>query len=232
MKRFATTLLVSICALAWGQSAPACEGAGRTGFPLEWFAAVPRDGAPDWEILPQEAGPCEVILSKRNELGTLSNFAATPIEIDGVRYASVEGFWQMMKYPEGPNDPRASAPGVTWTLTRAQVGQLTAFEAKRAGDVGSAAMKALGINYVTYNGKQLPYRVAEKGEHFQLVRRAMWAKVMQNEEVRRILLRTGDLTLKADHKPEANQPPAWNYFDIWIDLRAQLQRETEASTGH
>ena len=232
MKHLAAGLLVSICALAWGQSASACEGNGRTGFPQEWFSAVPRDGAPDWEILPQEAGPCEVILSKRNELGILSNFAATPIEIDGVRYASVEGFWQMMKYPEGANDPRASAPGVTWTLTRVEVGQLTAFEAKRAGDVGSAAMKALGINYVTYGSQQLPYRVAEKGEHFQLVRRAMWAKVMQNDEVRRILLRTGDLTLKADHKPEATQPPAWNYFDIWMDLRAQLQRETEASTGH
>lgn len=232
MNRSFVAILGIVWAAACGQSAFACEGDGRTGFPAEWFAAVPRDGAPDWEILPQEAGPCEVILSKRNELGILSNFAATPVEVDGVRYASVEGFWQMMKYPEGPNDPRATAPGVTWTLTRAEVGQLTAFEAKRAGDVGSKAMKALGINYVTYAGKQLPYRVEEKGEHYHLIRRAMWAKVMQNDEVRRILMRTGDLTLKADHKPEANQPPAWNYFDIWMDVRAQIQRETEASTGH
>ena len=60
MKHLAAGLLVSICALAWGQSASACEGNGRTGFPLVWFSAVPRDGAPDWEILPQEAGPVKI----------------------------------------------------------------------------------------------------------------------------------------------------------------------------
>lgn len=52
-----------------------------------------------WEILPQEAAPGEVILSKRHELGLLSNFAATPFVFRGKRYASLEGFWQMMLYP-------------------------------------------------------------------------------------------------------------------------------------
>ena len=75
-----------------------------------------KEGAPEWEILPQEAKPGEVILSKRNELGLLSNFAATPFEFRGKRYASLEGFWQMMKYPEGPDDPRAKFPGIEWKL--------------------------------------------------------------------------------------------------------------------
>src|SRR5260221_974694 len=39
---------------------------------------------------------------KRNELGLLSNFAPTPFTFRGQRYASLEGFWQMMLYPEGP----------------------------------------------------------------------------------------------------------------------------------
>ena len=43
-----------------------------------WFAAINDPNKPDWEILPQEAKAGEVILSKRNELGILSNFAATP----------------------------------------------------------------------------------------------------------------------------------------------------------
>src|SRR5215831_2287245 len=68
-------------------------------YPAQWFTSVPKEGAPSWEILPQEAGPGEVILSKRNELGLLSNFAATPFEFHGKRYASLEGFWQMMKFP-------------------------------------------------------------------------------------------------------------------------------------
>ena len=63
----------------------------------------------------------EVILSKRNELGLLSNFAPTPFVFHGKRYASLEGFWQMMLYPEGPGDPRARFSGLEWKYTRARV---------------------------------------------------------------------------------------------------------------
>src|SRR4029077_18554955 len=86
-------------------------------YPEHWWTPVPEQGKPDWEILPQSAQPGEVILSKRNELGILSNFAPTPFTLRGKRYASVEGFWQMMLYPEGPGDPRAKAPGITWAHT-------------------------------------------------------------------------------------------------------------------
>src|SRR6201988_4564666 len=106
-------------------------------YPSSWWTPVSEVGKPDWEILPQEAGPGEVILSKRNELGLLSNFAATPFTFHGKRYASLEGFWQMMKYPEGGDDPRATFPGITWPHTREEVAQLTGFDAKRAGDLGS-----------------------------------------------------------------------------------------------
>src|SRR6476619_801105 len=60
-------------------------------YPATWWKPAPKKGAPEWEILPQEAGPGEVILSKRNELGLLSNFAATSFEYRGKRYASLEG---------------------------------------------------------------------------------------------------------------------------------------------
>jgi hypothetical protein len=76
-------------------------------YPAHWWTPVTDAHKPDWEILPQAAKPGEVILSKRNELGILSNFAATPFTFRGARYASVEGFWQMMLYPEGADDPRA-----------------------------------------------------------------------------------------------------------------------------
>ena len=81
-------------------------------YPAQWWAPLSKEGAPTWEILPQEAGPGEVILSKRNtDLGLLSNFAPTPFTFHGKKYASLEGFWQAMKYPEGPDDERAKAPG-------------------------------------------------------------------------------------------------------------------------
>ncbi len=62
-------------------------------YPAHWWTPVVDPNKPDWEILPQEAGPGEVILSKRNELGLLSNFAPTPFVFHGKRYASLEGFW-------------------------------------------------------------------------------------------------------------------------------------------
>ncbi len=130
---------------------------------------MPKEGAPSWEILPQEAGPGEVILSKRNELGLLSNFAPTPFEFHGKRYASLEGFWQMMKYPEGPDDPRTKFAGLEWKYTRDEVAQLTAFDAKKAGDLASANMKKMGIDWVTFEGKRMPYRPAEPGEHYRLI---------------------------------------------------------------
>src|SRR5438034_11569111 len=112
-------------------------------YPAHWWIPIVDPKKPGWEILPQEAGAGEVILSKRNELGLLSNFASTPFVFHGKRYASLEGLWQMMKYPEGPNDPRASFPGLTWRYTREQVAQLTSFEAKHAGDLGEENMKTM-----------------------------------------------------------------------------------------
>ena len=100
--------LACLAALLAGPSRPEnspdrTEG-GR--YPAHWWAPAVEDEKEWWEILPQAAGPGEVILSKRNELGILSNFAPTPFTFRGERYASLEGLWQCMKYPEGPDDPR------------------------------------------------------------------------------------------------------------------------------
>lgn len=199
--------------------------AARTNYPARWWMPVPTNGAPDWEIFPQEAGPGEVIVSKRNELGLLSNFAATPFIFHGQRYASLEGFWQMMKYPEGDDDPRAEFPGLHWACTREQVAQMTAFEAKRAGDLGSANMKRMGITWVTFEGQQVEYRPTVPGEHYRLIAAATREKVDQNPEVKRILLATGDLVLKPDHHQEPNAPAAWRYCEILMQIRTELQRE-------
>jgi hypothetical protein len=193
-------------------------------FPAHWWAAVPKAGAPAWEILPQEAGPGEVILSKRHELGLLSNFAATPFEFRGQRYASLEGFWQMMLYPEGADDVRARFPGLHWGHTRAQVAQMTAFEAKRAGELAEANMRTMGIGWVTFEGKRIEYRPAAAGEHYRLIVAATWEKVKQNPDVRKALLSTGDLTLKPDHHQEPDAPAAWRYFEILTSIRSELQR--------
>jgi predicted NAD-dependent protein-ADP-ribosyltransferase YbiA (DUF1768 family) len=193
-------------------------------YPAVWWTPVPTNGASSWEILPQEAGPGEVILSKRNELGVLSNFAPTPFTFHGKRYASLEGFWQMMKYPEGADDPRAMFPGLEWKFTRDQVAQLTAFDAKHAGDRANENMKMMGITWVTFEGKRMEYRPATPGEHYKLIVEATREKVRQNLEVRRVLLATGDLILKPDHHQEPDAPAAWHYYEILTMIRTELQK--------
>lgn len=192
-------------------------------YPAHWWRAVVDPKKPDWEILPSEAGPGEVILSKRNELGLLSNFAATPFVLRETRYASLEGFWQSMLYPEGPSDPRAKFPGIEWKYTRAQVAQMVAFEAKHAGDLAEANMKKIGIIWASLDGQRFAYRPSKPGRHYRLILAASWAKVRQNPEVKTVLLATGDLILKPDHHQEPNAPAAWRYFEIWMKIRSELQ---------
>jgi predicted NAD-dependent protein-ADP-ribosyltransferase YbiA (DUF1768 family) len=191
-------------------------------YPAHWFAPIDDPKKPEWEILPQEAKPGEVILSKRNELGLLSNFAPTPFTFHDVRYASLEGFWQMMLYPEGPDDPRAKFPGVTWKFTREQVSQMTAFDAKSAGTLAEENMKKLGIGWVSFEGKRFDYRPAAPGEHYRLIEAATRAKVDQNPEVKRVLLATGDLILKPDHITGPDDPAAWKYYEILTKIRGEL----------
>ncbi len=197
----------------------------RPAYPAHWWAPVSKEGAPSWEIFPQEAGPGEVILSKRHELGLLSNFAPTPFTYRGKRYASLEGFWQMMLYPESPEDERARFAGLKWEYTRDQVAQLTSFDAKAAGTLAEAHMKTMQIDWVTFEGKKMPYRPVEPGEHYRLIVEATWEKVRQNPEVKRVLLATGDLKLKPDHHQEPDAPTAWRYYDILMDIRSQLRRQ-------
>jgi predicted NAD-dependent protein-ADP-ribosyltransferase YbiA (DUF1768 family) len=201
-------------------------------YPARWWEPVSREGAPAWEIFPQEAGPGEVILSKRNELGLLSNFAATPFVFHGKKYASVEGFWQMMKYPDGPEDERGYTKGVTWKFTREQVGQLTGFDANHAGKLGDENMKQLGIDWVTFEGKRMTYRETggKKGEHYQLIVEAMREKVRQNPEVNRVLMATGDLVLRPDHHQDPDAPPEWRY-EIMMEIR-QGQKMPEKPDSH
>lgn len=217
--------MILLVALSWAIPLQTRDGRDihrDSRYPAHWWAPVSEVGKPDWEILPQEAGPGEVILSKRNELGLLSNFAATPFMFRGKRYASLEGFWQMMLYPEGLDDPRAKHPGVEWKYTRDQVAQMTAFEAKSAGTLAEQNMQRMGIDWVTFEGKRFPYRSTTPGEHYRLIVAATREKVKQNSKVKQVLLATGDLILKPDHYGEPNAPPEWRYYQILTMIRREL----------
>jgi predicted NAD-dependent protein-ADP-ribosyltransferase YbiA (DUF1768 family) len=223
-------LALALTVLALASPEPR-ERATQKPFPEHWWRPVAKQDLKAWEISPDQAPPGSVILSKRNELGLLSNFAATPIVFRGHKYATVEALWQSMKYPEGKNDPRYGK--AKWPHTRSEVQQMDGFAAKKAGDFGSQVMKQMNINWVTLAGQRMAHRTAEKGEHYKIIREAMQEKLIQHPKVRDVLLATGNLKLLPDHKVGKNDPPAWRYYQIWMEMRSNLRgkMEEEESVG-
>ena len=73
-----------------------------------------------------------------------------------------------MFYPEGrlesSADPRARVPDIACPITREEVGKITAFDAKNAGDLGEKNMRKMGIDWVAFRGEQMKYWSKEKGE--------------------------------------------------------------------
>jgi predicted NAD-dependent protein-ADP-ribosyltransferase YbiA (DUF1768 family) len=224
----ARTLLIGLLLAAGCSANPTLESAvdrtegGR--YPAHWWEEVAESDAAWWEILPQAAGHGEVILSKRNELGLLSNFASTPFVFRGVRYASLEGLWQSMKYPESSDDPRAHHPGVDWEHSREEVAGMVAFEAHDAGEKAEKNMRVMGIDWVTFEGETIRFKGPGQGRHYEIIEAATRAKVHQNPRVREVVLATGELTLRPDHLTDEDAPPAWRYFDIYMKIRRELSR--------
>ena len=189
----------------------------------DWWKTVDPALAKSWEILPQEARPGEVILSKRTELGVFSNFAGTPILFEGKTYASIEGFWQSLKYPENDNDPRQKLG--QWPYSREQVETLIGFEAKHAGNFASIIMNKNNINWVTYKGQKYIYREMGNSPFYELIEKITREKIRQHPSLKRLLLATGDLKLRPDHKQRAGDPKAWRYYDIYMKIREELKKQ-------
>jgi predicted NAD-dependent protein-ADP-ribosyltransferase YbiA (DUF1768 family) len=199
----------------------ACSHVKKTNYPPQWWQEVPKDQLHWWEVSPASVSKDQVVLSKRNQLGLLSNFAHTPFQFKGKRYQSMEGFWQAMKYPELIKDPRSYSN--KWSYQRGEVESMVGFTAKKAGDEASQIMRELKIDWVSFEKVKMPYRTSIKGPHYQLIRKAMEAKLHQNMAVKKVLLATGKLTLVADHHTKTTDPPAWKYYQIWMEIRESLQ---------
>lgn len=194
----------------------------QEGFPAHWWKEVPRDEAKGWEILPQDAKENEVVLSKRNELGLLSNFSDTSFVFKGVCYPTVEAYWQMMKYPETQDDPRWQWAR-NWKYTRAQVSQMNGYSAKSAGNYANFLMEKNDANWVTFEGKVLTFATKEPAEHYQLIYDALIEKIRQNPKVLEVLLQTKNLSLIPDHGISDRSPREWHYNLLWMDIRKDIQ---------
>lgn len=194
-------------------------------YPREWWIEIPREEAASWEILPQDAKPGEVILSKRTELGIFSNFGATPFVLDGKYFASVEGLWQSIKYPD-PTIPQDSRHEIKdWPFTRKAVENMVGKDAKNAGNLANKIYSQYGLKDVNWGEDFFDYVDHAEGSayHYDLIKRALRAKLDQTPGLWDLLLKTGCLTLKPDHKPGPNEPASYRYYEIYMELRVERQ---------
>jgi predicted NAD-dependent protein-ADP-ribosyltransferase YbiA (DUF1768 family) len=132
----------------------------------------------------------------------ISNFAPAPFELDGRAYASVEGFWQGLKFPNESD--------------RRRIGQLIAGAAKRAGE------EAVPAPTFTYDG--VTYIPGTFG-HWKLMERACWAKFSQNEDARHALLATGYRPLEHVMRHDSTTIPGAIMAQIWMRIRRRLQEQ-------
>jgi len=133
----------------------------------------------------------------------LSNFGLSPFVLDGKLFASVEGFIQGIKFPEG--DPRRDAAFLS-----------SGWPAKHLGDTADRRGAYWG-------GARLPYGSAD---HHRLIERAIRARIAQSRGLQEALKSTADATLIHDTGAGADSPttslPASVFCRILTEIRADL----------
>lgn len=192
-------------------------------FPDHWWSYIPRGQAEHREVLPQDFKKGEVVLSKRTELEVFSNLSTANFYYDGAFYSSVEGLWQMLKYPD-PKDKTDPRHKLNYPFTRSEVAMLSMQESKRAGDIANKINAKAGIEFVSYKGKRFKYKDLSAGSqlHYKIIRGAMEAKVLQNENIKELLLKTKGLIFIPDQSIKSNKPPAYKYHHVYMDIRSNL----------
>lgn len=139
-------------------------------------------------------------------LRLISNFAHTPFELDGKQYASVEGFWQGLKFAD--------------ERRRREIALLHGGAARRAGIEAPAA--------VTFEYAGQSFRVGTI-DHWRLMERACWEKFSQHDSARNALLGTGDRPLVHKTRKDSQTIPGVIMADIWMRIRRRLARGKSAS---
>jgi predicted NAD-dependent protein-ADP-ribosyltransferase YbiA (DUF1768 family) len=140
----------------------------------------------------------------------LSNFGLSPFVLDGMVFASVEGFIQGIKFPEG--DPRRAAAFAS-----------SGWPAKHLGDTADRSGAYWGGARVAYGSP----------DHHRLIERAMRARIAQSVGLQEILRSTGNATLIHDTGAGADSPttslPASVFCRVLTEIRSELLADKSRS---
>ena len=132
----------------------------------------------------------------------ISNLADTPFDMDGQRYASVESFWQGLKFERGGDRRRIAEMG----------GPQARAEGTRQG-YGERIM---------FEGRQI---IPGTWEHWQLMEMACRAKFAQVPQARQALLATGERPLLHIVRRDSRTIPGVVMAAIWMRIRKGLAGE-------
>lgn len=175
------------------------------GYVFKLNAATER-GMSFSEIGPEDdarRAPLNIVRSIAPIFAPISNLAHTPFVLDGLNYASIEGFWQGLKTVD-PAQRRALA-------------RLSGAEAKKKGSSLDQPSR------FDYGGVDI---AAGSPEHWDLMRMACEAKFTQNRDARAALLATGERWLTHKARRDSRTIPGAIMADIWMRLRARLKEPT------
>ena len=149
--------------------------------------------------------------------------AATPFWFNKKRYATVESFWQMLKFPDSEltNDPRQE---LNYPFAREEVAAMNGSEALAAGKIADKIMEEHKINWVSFEGKTMITCSKKPQDLRYLMKEAMIKKYRYNQEVRRILKATGNLAIKMEAFHDRCDAPETRVDQLWTEIRKDLDR--------
>lgn len=129
----------------------------------------------------------------------ISNFANTPFELDGRGYASVEAFWQGLKFAD--------------EARRRQIASSHGLDARHAG---ADAPKS---DTFQYEGRTIR---AGSPDHWRLMELACRAKFNQHEPAKQALRATGERPLTHRTRKDSRTIPGAIMAEIWMRIRAGI----------
>jgi len=135
----------------------------------------------------------------------LSNFPLSPFTLDGVLFASIEGFIQGIKFPQG--DPRRERAFVLYGWDAKSLGA----EADRSG--------------AYWQGERLTYGSTQ---HHALIERAIRARVAQNAGLAQVLLSTAGFRLVHD-TGEVESPTTSLPAEVFCRILERMRQELQAT---
>jgi predicted NAD-dependent protein-ADP-ribosyltransferase YbiA (DUF1768 family) len=172
-----------------------------------------KGGSAFFQSLGPEDEACRTPLNITSDVpapfNLISNFAHTPFELDGMTYASIEGFWQGLKFPDESD--------------RRRIASLVGAEAKDAG-YGAPSSDAA----ILYQGRTV---AVGTWAHWRLMERACFAKFEQNALARDALLSTGSRPLVHQVRRDSRTIPGVIMAQIWMRIRRKLSPDAAQQTS-